>query len=558
MTEPELIHTGRACEKCGEEITATTPQGAKLRRECMTCRPPQREKRRLLKKQGLTVPVDVAVRVGPNSDPVEGVAFTVAHFKRWAERLITDTGKRFRLERYQADYLKDLFHGGGDAGRTFREAWLLVPEGNGKSTFVALVSLYHIEHTPFAFVPVAASSRDQAMAIFKQAEGFKIRNDMHQFKVNPGYRKIVCPKTHGEIQVFAADASTGDGVIPTLAWLDELHRHKGLDLYRTWSGKLSKRSGQLGVISTAGEPGTEFELTREAIRQTAKVRQVKGCHGRYADAGKGIVLHEWAVPEKGDVNDMRLVKQANPFSGITIASLKRKRETPTMTLQHWSRLTCNLPTRSSIAAISEREWAGARVAESVIPAKAPIWVGLDVAWKWDTTALATLYMPDLATRVLGPARILDPPRDGGSLDPYLVEDALIWAAEHWTVHTLVMDTSRAEQLAEWAANEIGCRVVDRGQSNLYAVNDFNRFMEGLRGGQLKHVGDPGLTRHVLNAVTRDLPGGDSRFDRPARGRRAAQVDGRVIDGLTAASMVHATAVADMLQADKPTRTWVAV
>ena len=71
------------------------------------------------------------------------------------------------------------------------------------------------------------------------------------------------------MQVFAADASTGDGIIPTACFIDELHRHKNLELYRTWRGKLKKRAGQLVVISTAGEPGAEFEEQRERMRQMA-------------------------------------------------------------------------------------------------------------------------------------------------------------------------------------------------------------------------------------------------------------------------------------------------
>ena len=64
------------------------------------------------------------------------------------------------------------------------------------------------------------------------------------------------------IQIFAADAGHGDGVIPTLAVIDEPHRQDNMDLYLTWSGKLGKRAGQLLLISTAGEPGSEFEETR--------------------------------------------------------------------------------------------------------------------------------------------------------------------------------------------------------------------------------------------------------------------------------------------------------
>ena len=200
--------------------------------------------------------------------PVE--PFTLAHFRAWASDLILDTGQSWHHEDFQEAFLEDLFAG-------FRECWFVVPEGNGKTTLLAGVGLYHCEFRPFAAVPVAAASREQAEIMYRQAEGFVLRSprlhesvhsavqaakgkrktDVPRFVCLEGYRRI----NHfggGRIQVFAADDRTGDGVIPTLGILDELHRHRDLALYRTWAGKLTKRGGQIVAISTAGEPGSEF------------------------------------------------------------------------------------------------------------------------------------------------------------------------------------------------------------------------------------------------------------------------------------------------------------
>jgi phage terminase large subunit-like protein len=67
------------------------------------------------------------------------------------------------------------------------------------------------------------------------------------------------------------DPDHNDGVIPfPFAILDELHRHDDLTLYRLWKGKLRKRRAQILTISTAGEPGTEFEENRDRIRQACR------------------------------------------------------------------------------------------------------------------------------------------------------------------------------------------------------------------------------------------------------------------------------------------------
>ena len=476
--------------------------------------------------------------------------FTVRHFRAWASDLILDTGDSWHPEAFQEAFLQDHFAG-------IPECWLIVPEGNAKTTLMAGLALYHTEHRPAASVPVAASSRDQAVLLYQQAEGFVLRSPrMHEpvhsaiaaakgkrktevprFSCLEGYRRI----NHaggGRIQIFAADEGTGDGVIPTLGILDELHRHKDLALYRTWSGKLLKRTGQIIAISTRGVPKSDFETTLERIRSSAKTTHRRGAFLR-AEAPR-VVLHEYALPDDADPMDLRAVKAANPLRAITIPRLREKLSAPTMTMPHWLRLTCNRPQRESNVAIQEAEW-DAAIDRAGIPRGTPIWLGLDVAWKWDTTAAVPLHWVSPTRRLLGAASILEPPRDGSSIDPHLMEKMLLDIHGETPIHTVVMDISRAEQLAAWIRETIGAEVIERPNSNPFAVQDHDRFMEALRSGWLKHPGDEGLTAHVLNAIERQLPGGDSRFDRPSQTRQGGQQERRVIDALTAAAMVNAQA-----------------
>src|SRR5574340_814951 len=195
--------------------------------------------------------------------------FTLEHFEAWAERLILDNGEAWVLEPFQREFISNVFDLGGET-----ECWLIVPEGNGKTTMIAGLALYGLRFTEDALIPVAASSRDQARIMYRQAKGFLRRSELddpgYRFEPFDGYRRIdlrVPGRTKrgeiaGSIEIHAADASTGDGIIPApYAFLDELHRHKSLDLYETWRGKLEKRHAQIVTISTAGEAGGEFEET---------------------------------------------------------------------------------------------------------------------------------------------------------------------------------------------------------------------------------------------------------------------------------------------------------
>lgn len=505
------------------------------------------------------VPVQLAPRTRRTAAaPRKGLRpFTLPHFRAWAADLILDTGGSWHPEPFQDAFVEDVFAG-------CPECWLVVPEGNGKTTLVAGLALYHCEFMPHASVPVAASSREQAEIMYRQAEGFVLRSErlyasvhspiqqakgkrkteMPRFTCLEGYRRINHVEG-GRIQVFAADDRTGDGVIPTLGIIDEMHRHRDLALYRTWAGKLAKRKGQIVGISTAGEPDSDFETTRDKIRQQAEFVTRQGSWIRATS--KRLVLHEWAVPEKADVEDIEVVKSANPFSGITPESLTDKRNSPTMTLTHWRRFVCNLPTRADDAAIEEREWAAAATTE-VIPEGERIWLGLDVGWKWDTTAAVPLWWRDDHFRLLGPAAVLVPPRDGSSMDPNEVEGALLAIHARNPIHTVVMDMSRAEQLAAWIETHTGAIVIDRSQSNKMAGEDYERFMDALRNGWLRHSGDRGLTSHALNAVAHIMPLGDARFDRPSQTRISSMQERRVIDALVAAAMVHSQAA---VRVDEP-------
>jgi phage terminase large subunit-like protein len=316
-----------------------------------------------------------------------------------------------------------------------------------------------------------------------------------------------------------------------------------MGLYRTWTGKLNKRKGQLIAISTAGEPGSEFEAAREAIRQTATVVERGPAYQRLRWSGG--VMHEYAVPEDGDVEDLALVKDANPFSGITVDSLRAKRDSPTETLDHWLRFTCNRSTRGVSAAITEAEWAAAATIEE-IPEGQTIWAGFDAGWKLDTSAIVPLWVRDFEFRLFGPAVVLTPPRDGNSLSPDDVKRAFLELHARTPIEVVVMDIHRAEEIKSWLES-IGIIVVDRSQSNVAAATDYEKFMEALRNGWLKHSGDDALRRHALNAVAHVLPDGKVKFERPSQSRNAREQERRVIDALQAGAMVHTSAAAELGQ-----------
>jgi phage terminase large subunit-like protein len=462
------------------------------------------------------------------------VPFTLEHFLWWtdANELRLEDGSEWVPEGFQCEIAEDVLSAP-------REFWGIVPEGNAKTTLMAGLAVYDGDHAPKPWIPIGAASRDQANIMFGQAANFIEQSPSLQtrFRIFRGYREIRCPGGGFGIRVYPWDPNTGDGVIPfPRAYVDELHRHPDLRLYRLWTGKYSKRRGGIVAVSTAGEPDSEFEDVRAAIREQATLRERNGCHLRAV--GRNIIYHEWMVPNVEQARDLAIVKQANPLSTIDLEGLDEKLKSPTLDFgEDWLRLTCNIASRSSDTAIPEALWDACATGEA-IPAGVAIMVGADFAWLEDSTAIVPLWpkAPDL--RILGDPIILEPPGAGVMIDLNEIKAEVLLLHGRNPIEVVVMDPSKAQDVAQWFSNELGCLVVTRSQSNSFAAEDYEHFMEALRERKIRHSGDPQFRRHVLSAIRARLPNDKHRFDRPRTLRKRKDSRRILIDALTAAAMVN--------------------
>lgn len=469
----------------------------------------------------------------------------------FARLIRLDTGKAWEPEPFQIEVIEDLCNG-------VDRVWLDIPEGNAKSTLVAGICLIHMFFVDSAEVPIAAASRDQAGIILRQAIGMVSRSPdiARRFRCLEGYRRIVCPETGSRLQVYASDSETGDGVLPSLFGIDELHRHGDLELARTWEGKLGKRRGQGIIASTAGAPGSPYEIAKaDALRECQERGTVERIGGLTIGRMPGFVLRTYAVGKGDDIDDLDVVKEANPLAAITVDTLRAKRQSPMFHHAHWARLTCGRPARDDDTAISETEWRALDRVE--IPEGVPVAVGVDFAWRHDTTAIVPLWLPGDGRRVLGRPTVIVPPRDGTSLNPRLVRDAFVAIMERNPITTVALDPQACgEQFAEWiemhpgvdfdgnpgyeleAGLGLGVTAVAVPTSNDVQGKVYTAFMEAIRIGLLCHPHDELLTSHVLNAVAKPIYHDRYRFERIHQSRAASLQDRRVIDALVAASIVH--------------------
>ena len=430
-----------------------------------------------------------------------------------------EDGRPLIVEPFQRKMLADFFDG-------TTETIVLVSKKNGKSTLVGALALFELVTVPDAEAVIVAASREQAGILFGQAAGFVRRSEWLKERVKPTLRELRSRSDAGRIRVLAADADTADGTICTLAIVDEVARHKSAELYGTLRDGLGPRQGRLIGISTAGddEDSPLGRMRRAAYALPEGERDGAYRYCRSADGA--FVLHEWAL-EPGDAREeMAVVKRANPASWQTEEALRRRFDSPSMTSWAWARFACGLWVVGEDGAISEREWAACARPGLEIPEGAEgVIVGIDLGWKWDTTAIVPIRRePDAPIRV-HPAAILTPPQDGTSLDAEDVFATCELFAERWPSLTFELDPEAGgEQLAQRLDRELRVPILTHSQKAGPMCDASQQLAQAIAEGDLEHPDDEELTRHVLAASAR-FYGVGWRLVKPAK--KNLPIDGAV-------------------------------
>ena len=454
----------------------------------------------------------------------------------------TENGGSLDLEDWQRQVLGDYFAGA-------REVLVLLPKGNGKTTLFAALALYRLLTVPDAKCYIAAASRDQASLMYDHAKGFVRRTPglEDRLSVKAGYREIRRRDELGFIKVLASDADTADGVGPTLALVDELHRHKTPHLYQVFRDGLGKRGGQLATISTAGDhDDTPLGKMRRAALELPDQRRA-GFHLRAATKDAKFVAHEWAVPDGADTNDLDVVKDANPSSFVTVESLRERKDSPSMHERDWLRYACNQWVPYTDPWLPPGLWASCEERGVSIPDGAAVIVGVDVGVKKDSSAVVVVEaQPDEdAGYRLVECEVFKPAGDGTPLDLGLVEDAVRRVADRCQVLEVVYDRWSFERSAQILSDE-GLMLVDFPMTNSRMAPATQRLFEAIKTRSVRHDGDPVLRAHVEAGFLKPT----ERGDRLTKGRAA-----RPIDALMA--LVIAWERAEGANAGVPTLEWIA-
>jgi phage terminase large subunit-like protein len=138
----------------------------------------------------------------------------------------------YTLMGWQRKVLRDLYGTvrAEDGKRQYRAGYVSVAKKNGKSFLIGGLPIYHLlmegERNPEVYG--AAAARDQAAIVFRSSQQLINANPDLQakLKVLPSTKRIVRRDGGGFYAVLSADGDLQDGIEPSLAIRDEVHRWK--------------------------------------------------------------------------------------------------------------------------------------------------------------------------------------------------------------------------------------------------------------------------------------------------------------------------------------------
>lgn len=414
--------------------------------------------------------------------------YSLSDFARYCLGLTLDNGKPFVLETFEKRMLRDYF-----AGAT--ETVIIIPKKNGKTTLLAALALYQLDRRSDADVYIAATSVRQARILFRQAAAMVRRSKLDHLEIKSGYGEIRLKgdreRIGPRIQVISSEAGGEDGAIPTLALVDELHRHRDGELYGVLRDGLGPKSGQMITISTAGwnEDSPLGKLRTAGYAMPTFER--KGTYNHARSANGDFVLHEWCLQNTDDLGDLKLVKRANPAPWHTLRTLRSRHDSPTTTPAQWARFACGVWTFGEEPWIEAATWDALGVDIGGVADGEQVWAAVDGG----AVVVAAQREASVAVRAYFTANTFS-----------AVEATVAEVSKMFDVRGFCYDRVGFQRSAELLQAE-GVRMLELPHSPERLSMASATLYRMIQGQNLRHNGDPRLRQDVLRGRTKETERG---------------------------------------------------
>lgn len=456
--------------------------------------------------------------------------------------------KPFLLQPWQAFIVGSLFGWKWTTGhRRFRNAYIEVGKGNGKTPLLAAVGLYGLlmdgQKAPEIYA--AAADRDQAMILFRDAVRMAQASPALAARIRYAGIEHVHNMAYGLgfFRPFSREQSAKSGTRPHMGLIDEVHEHPNADIVN------KIRAGAKGNLDALFP-----EITNSGSDRTSICYQHHEHSRRILD--RAVVDDRWfayvCTLDDGDdpLADPTCWPKVNPNLGISIqreyladqvsAAKNIPAETNTVL-----RLNFCVWTQTHTRAIDMAAWFRCQsrpTAAELIGV--PCYGGLDLGQSDDFSAWVRIWTLDdgrvaVLPRFWIPQSTLEayPHRpyaewqraglltitDGPTTDYDQIEEAVEADCRADGVRVVAYDKRFAEQLAQHLIGA-GVDMIDQAQG-FQLSEAIRRKSELIAAGLLCHGNDPILAWMAANYVVRaGRHGGDMR---PDKEHAADKIDGQV-------------------------------
>jgi len=414
-------------------------------------------------------------------------------------------GDALRLRDWQKELLKRLYARDADDGLEAQIALIGMPRKNGKSALSsAAIGLYSLlgEGINGGEVIAVAAEKEQARIVFGEAKRMVERSELKDM-VQVYKDSIFVPETNSVFRVVSAEAYSKEGLNPSRVIMDELHAHQSRELFDVFSLAMGNRGkiGQLVAITTAGvkSDATGQDSIAYSLYQYGK----RVATGEIVDPN--FFMAWWEAPAEADHRLPETWEVANPgFNDIVSradfeSAVKRTPEAEfrTKRLNQW--------VSSQMSWLPSGTWEGLAEPKELDPEDEYI-LGFDGSFSGDTTAIIGCTIPT-ADKSAYVFMVKAWEKPVGADDTWRVE---IQEAEYeilkfcaaYKVREVVCDPFRWQRSMEVLQDQ-GVPIVEYPTTSARRmVTACAKFYDAVTERRLTNDGDPMVSRHFTNAVTK--------------------------------------------------------
>lgn len=458
-------------------------------------------------------------------------------------------GDPVRLERFQKWLLLHLYELRADGSRRYRRALLEFPKGNGKTPLNAWVGLYELWHRRSPNIPIGATAYAQAELLFSDMRACVEHSDKLQSRLEAFEDRILHKDGSGRAYKVAAKGGSNDGGRPTTYCADEIHEMltaEQVKAYRNIARGVKKRQDGFELATTT--PGADLDSLLGKLH-------VKGLKTNAGEpGGDPRLLFVWysAGPQFADLDDPEVLAAAlrasNPAADLFLDVDEHVASFGDMPLYEFERYHLGRWTQVLQAWLRPGAWDDCvdRDREKLrtdttpgIPAGADVVLGFDGSHSGDSTALVACDLNGMVIGVVGCWEKPDNARPDWHVPRAEVVAAVHAACATYKVREIAYDPAVwRDAFQELEAAGLPVVAFPQGQEMLRATQ---RLYEGVARAEVRHDGDPRLTRHMGNCVGTQVAGG-------VRVGKEHRHSARWIDLAIAAAMAYETAC---VLTDKP-------